>query len=56
VAFTFGGLMFNPQLAKGQMQVTAYLDEGERTVICPNIELTAELKMLIDKLQAIPIR
>jgi hypothetical protein len=56
VAFTFGGLMFNPQVAKGQMQVTAYLDDGEQTVTYPSIELTDDLNGLVKKLESIPIR
>jgi hypothetical protein len=56
IAFCFGGLRFNPHISAGQMEVNAYLDDGERIKTCPSIVLTAELKMLLDKLQAIPIR
>jgi hypothetical protein len=56
IVFRFGGLLFNPQVAEGQMEVAAYLDDGERITTYPSIGLTTELKRLLDKLQAIPIR
>lgn len=55
IAFRFGGLRFNPEIESGQMEVVCCLPDGETHLIYPNIGLTAELKSLLDKLQAVPI-
>ena len=55
IAFRFGGLRFNPEITAGQMEVSCYLIDCETTFTYPSIELTAELKSLLDRLQAIPI-
>lgn len=56
IAFTFGGLPFNSHVAQRQMEVRAYLGDGEKTATYPSIELTPELNALMKRLEAMPIR
>jgi hypothetical protein len=55
IAFDFGGVRFSGVEAP-QMKVTAYLDDGEQTILLPTIELIPELDALLKRLEAMPIR